>query len=136
MLERLSRFVGPELVTSLREERFREARFRRPRVVEKFVDLYDELGNRTQPGEPGIVNHELQQRSAPFDAGVLPLVSDPLLVQQGCMYAQQTSAGILESFALAPGDHSDADASLSYRARARATLVTFRWAHDARPSTT
>ena len=62
--------------------------------IEKLVDPYDHLGERVKPGEPGVVEHQLQQLSGGAYAAVYPFVGQLLGDDESLVKTQQPAAEI------------------------------------------
>ena len=63
---------------------------------EQFVDLHDEPGQRMQPREPWVVEHEPQQRTRPLDPPLLTLVPNTGIVEQRLVHAEEAAPNIVE----------------------------------------
>ncbi len=58
----------------------------------RFVDPDDQAGQRVQPCEPGIVDHELQEVADRTDAASVHLIRRPRIVEQHFVQVQELAA--------------------------------------------
>src|SRR5687768_1120444 len=94
-LESVACRVGTQERAGLSEERFS---VRRLRLFggEELVDLHHKPGQRMEPIEPRVREHESKEHAAPFNAPGLALVPDAGIIEQRLVHAKQHSTHVLE----------------------------------------
>ncbi len=74
-------------------------------LLQPLVELDDELGQRPEPGKPGVVRGELEQGEAVLHPPVQALVAAALVLQQRLVHPHQVEAQAVEVIGVGRGGH-------------------------------